>query len=73
MDDLVTIEVVPTEIEASLLCGILRDAGIKCMSRPTNFAVGAADAFYSPGPREVIVRAEDATKARGVLADRRPV
>jgi hypothetical protein len=71
VDDLVTVEVVPTGIEAALLCGILRDAGIRCFDRPTNFAVAAADVYFTPGPREIIVRAEDGDTARKLLDDRR--
>ena len=60
-------------MEAGLICGILRDAGIECYDRPTNFAVGAADGLPSPGPREIVVRAVDAGKARKTLELRRGV
>ena len=73
MDDLVVLEAVPTVMEAGLICGILRDAGIECYDRPTNFAVGAADGLPSPGPREIVVRAVDAGKARKTLELRRGV
>lgn len=71
MDDLVAVEVVPTVIEANLVCGILRDAGIECYDRATNFAVGALDGLTSGGPREIVVRGEDAEEARTVLAEQR--
>ena len=71
MDDLVVLEAVPTVMEAGLICGILRDAGIQCYDRPTNFAVGAADGYPSPGPREIVVRGADAGKARETLELRR--
>jgi len=71
VDDLVVLEAVSTEVEASLICDILRDAGIKCLQRPTNFAAGAADGWSSGGPREVVVRNEDAGEARKVLAAQR--
>ena len=40
MDDLVVLEAVPTVMEAALICEILRDEGIKCLDRPTNFGAG---------------------------------
>jgi hypothetical protein len=67
VDDLVVLEAVSTEAEAGLICDILRDAGIKCLYRPTNFAAGAADGWSSGGPREVVVRGEDVGEARRVL------
>ena len=71
MDDLVTVEVVPSVLEATLVCGILRDAGIECFDRPTNFAVGAQDGLTSGGPREIVVRGEDAEEARAAIAEQR--
>jgi hypothetical protein len=67
VDDFVVVETVPTVMEAGLICGILRNAGIQCLDRPTNFAVGANDGWPSGGWREIVVRGEDAGKARKVL------
>lgn len=71
MDDLVVVETVPTVVEANLVCGILRDAGIECFDRPTNFAVGALDGLTTGGPREIVVRADEARAAGEVLARQR--
>jgi hypothetical protein len=71
VDDLVVVEVVPTIVEATLLVSILRDNGIECFDRPTNFAAGAQDGFASGGPREIVVRAEEAETARETLAEQR--
>jgi hypothetical protein len=72
VDDLVVVEVVPSSLEASLLCGILRDAGIECFDRPTNFAAGALDGYTSGGgQREIVVRGEDEQVARETLAQQR--
>jgi putative signal transducing protein len=72
VDDLLVVEVVPTVVEASLLCAILRDAGIECFDRPTNFAVGTVEgSTFSPGPREIVVRGEDADAARDALSRQR--
>jgi hypothetical protein len=67
VDDLVVLEAVSTQQEADLICAILRNEGIQCMPRPTNFAAGANDGYLLSGPREVFVRAEDLGKARDVL------
>jgi hypothetical protein len=37
------------------------------MYRPTNFATGANDGLSGSGAREILVRADDAGKAREVL------
>jgi hypothetical protein len=71
MDDLVVVEAVPTEMEAGIVCDLLRDAGIECFDRPTNFAAGAMDGLTSAGPREIVVRGEDAERARTVLEQQR--
>jgi hypothetical protein len=74
VDDLVVLEAVSTQQEADLICAILRNEGIQCMPRPTNFAAGANDGYLLSGPREVFVRAEDLGRARDVLAlQRRPI
>jgi len=68
MDELTTIQVVRSEAEAEILCGLLRDSGIRCMHRPTNQAAGAMDgATSSFGSREVVVNAADAEAARAVV------
>jgi len=71
VDDLVVVDSVQTVVEANIACGLLRDAGIECYDRPTNFAVGAADGWPSAGPREIVVRGEDAGEARQVLEEQR--
>ena len=67
MGDLVVLDVVPTELEANLICSILRDVRIECFHRPTNQSVGAGDGWPLAGPREIVVHAEDAKSARGTL------
>jgi hypothetical protein len=71
VDDLVVIETVPTAMEAALICGILRNVGIRCLDRPTNFSAGANDGWPSGGWREIVVSGEDAGEARDVLAAQR--
>lgn len=71
MDDFVVVETVPTAMEAGLICGILRNEGINCLDRPTNFSAGANDGWASSGWREVVVRGEDADQAGKVLKQQR--
>jgi hypothetical protein len=66
----VVLELVGSEFEADVICGLLRSEGIECSVQKTNFAVGAADGFPSPaGPREIVVHADDLARAREILRD----
>jgi putative signal transducing protein len=69
MDDLVAVEVVRTEPEAELLCGLLRGAGIRCMHKVTNMGAGVFEGLPG-GPQEVLVRTDDLEAARQVLRKR---
>ena len=71
MSDLVALETVGTEFEADIVCGVLRDAGIRCMHQATARGAGQLDGMPGGGPRVVLVRPEDAARARDVL-DARP-
>jgi hypothetical protein len=74
VDDLVVLQTVSSQLEASLVCDVLREEEIPCFARTTNFAAGAADGAWSAaGPREIVVRADQAARAREVLASRRPL
>jgi hypothetical protein len=69
MDDEVGVTVVGSEPEAELACQLLRTEKIACYHRPTSFAAGAGDGLVSLGsPREIVVRAADAARARELLA-----
>ena len=70
MDDEVTVTVVGSEPEAELACQLLRTENVDCYHRPTSFAAGAGDGLVSLGsPREIVVRAADAVRARELLAN----
>jgi Putative prokaryotic signal transducing protein len=70
VDDEVSVTVVGSEPEAELACQLLRTEDIACYHRPTSFAAGAGDGLVSLGsPREIVVRAKDAGRARELLAD----
>jgi hypothetical protein len=70
MEDEVGVTVVGSEPEAELACELLRTENIACYHRPTSFAAGAGGGLVSSGsPREIVVRAADAGRARELLAD----
>jgi len=68
VDNLGPVEVVRTESEAEMLCGLLRSAGIECMYRVTDQGAGAFDGMAVGGPHEILVRREDMDAAREVLS-----
>jgi len=71
VDEEVGITVVGSEPEAEVVCGLLRTENIACYHRPTTYAAGAGDGLASLwAPREIVVRAADAPRARELLADR---
>jgi hypothetical protein len=67
VDELAVVEVVPTEPQAELLCGLLRSAGIQCTYRLTNQGAGAFEGIPGGGPQEILVRTDDLESARTVL------
>jgi len=70
MEGEVGVTVVGSEPEAELACQLLRTEDIPCYYRPTAFAAGAGDGLASGGsPREIVVRAADARRARELLLD----
>lgn len=64
----VRLTVVANELEAAVLCGRLRTAGIACHERWTNMGAGAWEATGSGGPREIVVAPGDFERARELLA-----
>lgn len=68
MAELVHLTVTPTEVEADLLCALLRTEGIECDDRPTNLGVGAMDGLPRGGPREIVVEERALARAQEILA-----
>jgi hypothetical protein len=62
----VSITVVSSELEAEILCGLLRTEGIKCYSRETS-PLGRMYGLQIGGV-EVVVNAEDAQRAGELIA-----
>jgi len=71
VSDLAVIEVVASELEAVLVCAILRDAGVPCMHRVTNLGSGAMDGLTTGGPRAIVVHPEHLDLARRVIREQR--
>ena len=69
-EDLVTVATCATEVEASILVNVLRDAGIKAV------AVGGFTAGFraeAPGWVQVKTLAEDAERSKVVISEIRPL
>ena len=68
MEQEVRLTVVGNDVEAEVLCGLLRDAGIRCGHRPGAASGGPWEALATSGPREVLVAPADLEKAQEILA-----
>ena len=70
----VRLTIVGNEVEAELVCGLLRAEGLRCTSRITDIAFGQGGelALSGGGPREVLVRPEDHRRATELLATLTP-
>jgi Putative prokaryotic signal transducing protein len=69
MDEGVPVTTVSDEIEAEVVCGLLRSAGIECGHRVTEATDSALEGIASDGPREILVHESELETARAVLAD----
>jgi putative signal transducing protein len=66
-DELVRLTIVPSEVEAEILRGLLEDAGIQSLLRPTDVAAAAFDGWAPGGAREVLVAGADLERARELV------
>ena len=64
----VTLTVVPNELEAEELCGLLRADGIDCMYRQTSTGGALGLGSSMAAPQEILVEEEDLDRARELLA-----
>jgi hypothetical protein len=70
MAELAVLQVVQSEPEADVVCGLLRSEGIPCITQRTNVGVGMADGFPSAiGPREILVHEQNVAAARKLLEE----
>jgi len=67
MDEPVVVATVADELEADVVCGLLRSAGLESGFRHTAAADSAFEGIGG-GRMEVIVHADDADAAREILA-----
>ena len=68
-EDGVVATTVSDEMEADVVCGLLRSAGIECGHRVTERVDSRFDGIASDGPREIIVHESDLDAARALLAE----
>lgn len=66
MDEPVAVTTVADELEADVVCGLLRSAGLECGFRHTAAADSAFEGIGG-GRMEIIVHADDVETAREVL------
>jgi hypothetical protein len=61
------VAVVANEIEAEMLCAMLRTEGIEAAHRKTDVAAGAWRGAPGAGPREILVAPEHVERAREMV------
>jgi hypothetical protein len=69
MDEGVVVTSVTGEMEADVVCGLLRSAGIECGHRVTETTDSPLEGLASDGPREILVHENELEAARSVLSD----
>ena len=68
-DEGVAVTTVSDEVEAEVVCGLLRSAGIECAHRVSDEMDSPLHGIASDGPREILVHETELEAARAVLAD----
>jgi Putative prokaryotic signal transducing protein len=68
-DERVAVTTVSDEVEADVVCGLLRSAGIECGHRVTDEMDSPLHGIASDGPRDILVHESDLETARALLAD----
>jgi Putative prokaryotic signal transducing protein len=68
MDEGVPVATVTGEVEADVVCGLLRSAGIECGHRVTEETDSLLEGIAADGPREILVHEDDLEAARALLA-----
>jgi hypothetical protein len=63
----VRLTVVASEMEADLICGMLRVNGVQCSYRKTDLAAAWTEGLARGGPVEILVFQEDLENARELL------
>ena len=68
-DEGVVATTVLDEVEADVVCGLLRANGIECGHRVTEEMDSPLHGIASDGPREILVHESDLDAVRALLAD----
>jgi len=68
VDESVRLTTVSDEMEAEVVCGLLRSAGIECGYRPTDEDDSAFEGFSSAGRQEILVPKTELEDAQAVIA-----
>jgi hypothetical protein len=68
VDESVRLTTVSDEMEAEVVCGLLRSAGIECGYRPTEEDDSAFEGFSSGGRQEILVSKAELEDAQAVIA-----
>jgi hypothetical protein len=66
-EDVVRLTTVHDDLEAEMLCARLREEGIQCAHRQTDWSAAVGRGLPSGLPSEILVRGEDLAKAQDVL------
>ena len=67
-DGTVVVQVVASEPEAEVVCGLLRSNGIECAHRDTDEIDSLVEDFIAAGAQEILVRESDLAAAKELLA-----
>jgi hypothetical protein len=64
----VVVATVANELDADVVCGLLRANGINCWTQDTEEIDDPNEDFIESGPHEVVVSATDADAAKQILS-----
>ena len=65
----VRLTTVASEVQAEMVCGLLRAGGIECGHRVTEEIDSVLDGFAADGPHEILVHESDLAAARALLPE----
>jgi hypothetical protein len=68
--ELIAVTVVPNEVEAGVVCGMLQANGVACRYSQTDFGAASMDGMPG-GQQQILVQASDVDRARELLAEAR--
>jgi hypothetical protein len=68
-DEGVRLTTVVGEVQAEMICDLLRSGGIDCGHRPTEETDSVLEGFSADGPHEILVHESDLPAARALLPE----